>query len=910
MTTEELKVRVSLDTSGLKQDINRTKSTLNDLNKQTEQAMNGTKKGTSGSNEQMKSLHETMKALVALNFGEAFLLSMKSDNIKQHLKQIKTSFKAAGDSIKESIGNIQNGFGAIMLGTRSKFMDGGLKDSMAHFKEAFSGTALKNMATGFKAMGAAAAAAIAPIVAITTAITALAGAINAIARARVNAQQAFAAEKIGMTVDAYGEWGYVITQLGGEVEDLTDYVRTLSAAQNEVRAGSEDLTAAFARLGMSAEEISTMSQTEMFTRTIAGLQNLESEVERVSLAYKIFGEDDGAKVTTLLHTNNAEIEQMIRNYHLLGGVMSGDLVNNSKILNGSLNNLRTAWIGLRNTLAEVFLPIIIPVVQWLTRAVAVVNMFIRAIFGKDIVVASSGIADVASTYDGYTDSANTATDATNGVTEAVERLKRVTMGFDELNKLPGVDKTTGTSGSSGDSGVSQLPSGGSYGALDLPTTEDLGLDGIANWLETNQQKIIDVRNLLITLAGAAIAAFCFFHGNIVGGMAGLAIAGYGISLGIQEGGIWDRLFDNIKGVWTNVKTWFSQSVAPVFTKDFWSKKWDSVKDGAAAMWTSFKESAFVKFFTETLKDKVVTLTGKVVDGAKSVRELLSAAWDKIKNKTSELKTKFSDSYSKTRQALAGAWDKIKTKTSTLSTKFKDGYSKTRSTLTSAWNKIKTKTSTLSTKFKDSYSKTRSRLTSSWNTIKTKTSTLSTKFNDGYSNTRKRLTSAWTTIKSKTSTLSTKFSDGYSNTRKTLLNAWDTIKSKSATLTVTFKDSFTSAIKSAWNGLVTAINSAIGVINKIPKVNIPKLPYLATGGIVTSATTAVIGEAGKEAVLPLEKNTGWMDALADKIAARNGGGTSAPTKIVLAVDGKELGQVTIDNINSITKQTGSLPLRLV
>ena len=49
--------------------------------------------------------------------------------------------------------------------------------------------------------------------------------------------------------------------------------------------------------------------------------------------------------------------------------------------------------------------------------------------------------------------------------------------------------------------------------------------------------------------------------------------------------------------------------------------------------------------------------------------------------------------------------------------------------------------------------------------------------------------------------------------------------------------------------------------------------------------------------------GWMDALADRIAARN----SSPSKVVLMLDGRELGWATINNINAITKQTGGLQL---
>ena len=80
-----------------------------------------------------------------------------------------------------------------------------------------------------------------------------------------------------------------------------------------------------------------------------------------------------------------------------------------------------------------------------------------------------------------------------------------------------------------------------------------------------------------------------------------------------------------------------------------------------------------------------------------------------------------------------------------------------------------------------------------------------------------------------------------------------------------------------NGFIKGINFAIGIINKIPGVEISKLslldvPKLARGGIVDRPTYAMIGEAGKEAVMPLERNTGWIDQLADKIGEKIGGGS--------------------------------------
>ena len=111
-----------------------------------------------------------------------------------------------------------------------------------------------------------------------------------------------------------------------------------------------------------------------------------------------------------------------------------------------------------------------------------------------------------------------------------------------------------------------------------------------------------------------------------------------------------------------------------------------------------------------------------------------------------------------------------------------------------------------------------------------------------------------------------------------------------------------------NGFISAINFAIDVINAIPGVSISKInslsvPKMAQGGIVDSATLAVVGEQGKEAVVPLENNLEWLDKLAGMLNERIGGtGT-----IVLQVDGKTFAQISCDSINDLTRQRGSIPL---
>ena len=64
-----------------------------------------------------------------------------------------------------------------------------------------------------------------------------------------------------------------------------------------------------------------------------------------------------------------------------------------------------------------------------------------------------------------------------------------------------------------------------------------------------------------------------------------------------------------------------------------------------------------------------------------------------------------------------------------------------------------------------------------------------------------------------------------------------------------------------------------------------LPKTATGGIVTRAQARIVGEDGAEAIVPLEKNTHWIDLVASKVAiamnstAVNNSNSSNNTKII-------------------------------
>ena len=127
-------------------------------------------------------------------------------------------------------------------------------------------------------------------------------------------------------------------------------------------------------------------------------------------------------------------------------------------------------------------------------------------------------------------------------------------------------------------------------------------------------------------------------------------------------------------------------------------------------------------------------------------------------------------------------------------------------------------------------------------------------------------------------------------------------------------SLANVFRSDINGVIGLINGFIGGLNQIKlpdflggfSVSLPYIPYLAKGGIVDSPTLAMVGEAGKEAVMPLENNTGWMNVLAHKLSELmpQPQAPNAPMgDIVVQIGDREFGRFAINEINREQERAG-------
>ena len=130
------------------------------------------------------------------------------------------------------------------------------------------------------------------------------------------------------------------------------------------------------------------------------------------------------------------------------------------------------------------------------------------------------------------------------------------------------------------------------------------------------------------------------------------------------------------------------------------------------------------------------------------------------------------------------------------------------------------------------------------------------------------------------------------------------------------------ITSRLNMILPKISIDWGSVKALGKTyNYPKgfsISWNAKGAILDGAqlfgmagsTLLGGGEAGREAVLPLDRNTWWMDDIADRVVNRIGvptASTDRPIQVNLVVDGKVLANTVVRNVNAQARATGKNPL---
>lgn len=189
------------------------------------------------------------------------------------------------------------------------------------------------------------------------AVTAIGGAVVGTTSALTNAVSGVAeygdnidkmSQKMGISIETYQEWDAVMQHSGTSMETMKASMKTLA---NAVENGNE----AFETLGLTQEQLAEMSQEQIFEATIAGLQNVTDTTQRTYLAGQLLGRG-ATELGALLNTSAEDTQAMRDRVRELGGVMSEDAVKSAAQFQDNLQDLQTAFAGVKRGILSELMP--------------------------------------------------------------------------------------------------------------------------------------------------------------------------------------------------------------------------------------------------------------------------------------------------------------------------------------------------------------------------------------------------------------------------------------------------------------------------------------------------------------------------------------------------------------------------
>lgn len=665
-------------------------------------------------------------------------------------------------------------------------------------------------------------------------------------------------QKVGMSTNAFQKWAYVLERCGISTSQLQTSMRALT------RNSMGNNASYFKQLGIDPEGL---SQQQLFDKTVTALQNISNSTERARMAYKLFGQSS-AELAPLLAISSAEVQRLSYQYDLLGATMSGKVVRASADMQDAITDLKAAWQGLKNTLAQAIIPIITKVIVRITVFIAKINMILQALFGVEL------------EYNDVVESTQAVTKNTNDTVTAVKKLKTLIAGFDELNIFPSQDNGANLGSfldDLGDVGSDIAPTIGNIlppeAIAELENFRDNILPGIIEkiekWKQTweklkEAQDLGDVLKILgehfdspfLTGIGEGIDWVLDKVHALEEALGGAKLLGWEMPSSWEE--FWgddehplglDIDFDNspigkldswikevldncdkaVVNAWNDIKTWFNQNVAPKFTLEYWKQKFKPIKDaweqgewlgvlqlvwGNIKQW--FSQNVAPKFTLSYWQNKFSTIKTAITNTP--FYQTVSGVWNSISGWwKSTVEPRINNS----------AWKK---KFDSIIAGIKN--TPIYQTVSETWNKVKDFwTKNLAPKFTIAY----------W---KEKFNTIANGL--GYASIRTKIEEKWKEVKSWwDKNVAAKFTWTYwrdkFNSIKTGLSNVSLVQAAKNMI-----NGLISTLESGLNRIVDKINGSgiIGALKNIGvniQLNRVYIPRLAKGGIIDQPTIAQMGE---------------------------------------------------------------------
>lgn len=176
-------------------------------------------------------------------------------------------------------------------------------------------------------------------------------------------------QKVGMSSDSFQQWDYVMNLAGTSMDNCAIGMKTLTNKIDEAKTGSEDAQSMFESLGISMEDLDSMSREDLFGEVISGMQNMEDSTERAALANDLFGRS-GQEMTPLFNMTNEELDEAISKFDEYDMALSEEGVKASAAFVDAQTTMQGALSGLKNNMIADFLPGVTTVMDGLSEIFA------------------------------------------------------------------------------------------------------------------------------------------------------------------------------------------------------------------------------------------------------------------------------------------------------------------------------------------------------------------------------------------------------------------------------------------------------------------------------------------------------------------------------------------------------------
>lgn len=361
------------------------------------------------------------------------------------------------------------------------------------------------------------------------------------------------------------------------------------------------------------------------------------------------------------------------------------------------------------------------------------------------------------------------------------------------------------------------------------------------------------------------------------------------------------------------------------------QNWDTVVEFAKTAWQGLCD--FISGICQAIGEFFSGLWTKLQEIFEPIGqwfgEKFQQAWDAIVNIFSNLGSWFGERWADVTNALAevGSW---------LGDKFQQG-----------WDAISNTFSKLGSWFGDRWNESKDALAEANTWLGEKFQSGRDKVNSAFEKVGSWFGDRWNDIKDGVKEADTWFGEKFESAKEKTQNPfqsigswfserWNDIQSALKEIPNWFKNLFNDAMENAKSIVKNGIDKLRSFFNfdwslpriKLPHFNIsgsfslnpPRIPsfsvdWYARGGVFNSPSIIGVGEAGQEAVMPLERNTGWISTLAQKVAERMPvnnapAGYSLPAgDIVIQIAGHEFGRVAIQEINKEHERAGQTLLKI-